>query len=302
VTDKEPNTLIAALASDNTSGAAEIIQRAGAAFSRLDESLSADDLIRLCARLMRAQPAMAPLVNLASSVIEAIEAASGAPVAAAREAVAVFLNRTARAAREAASRAAEHLIQDQTTVLTHSRSSIVVAAMVEASKLGKRFSVVATESRPLFEGRTLAGEMGRAGIPVTVIADAAAATALETVSLVLTGADRVTQSNVVNKIGTRMIALAARERHVPVHVTCDSSKFLAATEFDAHSDEHPSAELWPDAPSGIFVVNRYFEAVPLELISSIVTEGGIITADEAAAMARRHEVHPLLRRALAERI
>jgi translation initiation factor 2B subunit (eIF-2B alpha/beta/delta family) len=245
---------------------------------------------------------MAPLMNLANSVIEAIEAANSAPVPAAREAAAVFLTRTAQAAHDAALRAAGHLIDDRATVLTHSRSSIVVEAMVEASKLGKRFSVVATESRPLCEGRMLASEIRRAGIPVTVIADAAADAALETVSLVLAGADRVTPANVVNKIGTRMIALAARERNVPVHVACDSSKFIAAREADDCADEHPSAELWPDAPPDVRVLNRYFEAVPLDLISSIVTEQGIITALEAASMARSREVHPLLRSAVTEPI
>jgi translation initiation factor eIF-2B subunit delta len=143
--------------------------------------------------------------------------------------------------------------------------------------------------------------MRSAGIPVTVIADAAAAAILKTASLVLVGADRVTQDNVVNKIGTRMIATAAREMNIPVYAGCDSSKFIAAAGDEDCDVEHPGAELWPDAPSGVRVLNRYFEPVPLELFSSIVTEWKMLSAEEAGATAGKKELHPLLRTALAQR-
>ncbi len=171
----------------------------------------------------------------------------------------------------------------------------MLEALVEARRAGKQFKVVATESRPMFEGRKLANELSTDGIHVTVIADAAASLFIESVELILVGADRITPQHLVNKVGTKMIALAARERGVPIYAVCDTSKFVGVDYFeDTIRDQRDPRELWPDAPEGVAVQNRYFEPIPLVFFTGFVTERGALSDSEASACARDADVDPVL--------
>jgi translation initiation factor 2B subunit (eIF-2B alpha/beta/delta family) len=199
------------------------------------------------------------------------------------DAAARFVENAARAASAAATHAA-NLIDEGARVLTHSRSSTVLEAFAQARRAGKNFSIVATESRPMFEGRTLAEALVKQDVPVTLIIDAAAAVAIEEVDLVLVGADAITPVSVINKAGTRMIALAAREKGIRVFSVCDTSKFIRE-DCLAPEHEHPTAELWPDAPAEVIITNKYFESTPLTWFTGIVTEHGILSSNEAAQRA-----------------
>jgi len=46
-------------------------------------------------------------------------------------------------------------IKDGDTILTYSRSSVVEGVLLEAKRVGKEFSVVVVDSRPLYEGTPL---------------------------------------------------------------------------------------------------------------------------------------------------
>jgi translation initiation factor 2B subunit (eIF-2B alpha/beta/delta family) len=198
----------------------------------------------------------------------------------------------AQSAAERVSTLASELIKDGSHVLTHSRSSTVAAALLYARRSGKTFRVVATESRPLCEGRALASELAREGIRVTLIADAATAVAIADLDFVITGADHINPSAVVNKIGTRLIALAAREKGIPVYALADTTKFIGTLlKFD---DDHPGEELWGEAPPGVEVINRYFEPVPLDLFAEIITERGRLAPLEASLQAAKATGHPAL--------
>ncbi|HKP85831.1 MAG TPA: hypothetical protein VJZ26_07035, partial [Blastocatellia bacterium] len=158
---------INAIRDDNESGAAEILGRAAEVFSllageqRLMNPADRESALRLvietCARLALAQPDMAPLENLASEVGASASKATDAREVfeSALDAARGFTRWAARAARLATSHAAG-LVGDGATVFTHSRSSTVLAALSEARRAGKNFSVIATESRPALEGQRLA--------------------------------------------------------------------------------------------------------------------------------------------------
>lgn len=298
------------IASDNTSGAAEILRRAGAVFTLLDDGVSEHDadnfelaqqtVIETCTALVFAQFDMTPLLRLASAALSAARIATDArgSLKYAEDAALKFIASAERAAHDAALHSAT-LIRDGATVLTYSRSSTVLAAFVEAKRAGRDFSVVATESRPMLEGRALAEAVVSHDIPVTLIADAAASLAMDGVDLVMVGADKITPVNLVNKIGTRMIALAARERGLPLYAVCDSSKFIREDYFGATIRHLGSPdELWPDAPRGVVVVNRYFEPTPLACFTGIVTEAGVLSITEAARRAEEASIDNALVNAL----
>jgi translation initiation factor eIF-2B subunit delta len=266
------------IAQDRQAGASEIVRRAAQIFSLLDES---DDLLDVCRALIGAQPAMASLANLASAVAQSRRA---------EEAARRFIEKTERAIRDASLHAAG-LIKDNSTVLTHSRSSTVVRAFRAALRDGRAFRVIATESRPLLEGRRLASELADCGSAVTLIADAAAALFMDQIDFVLVGADTITPHHLVNKTGTRMIALAAAERSVPVYGLADAAKFI---DFSADEAARDPNELWADAPAGVGIINRYFEPVPIGLFTRIITEEGALEIAEVRRRAASSSLHPLL--------
>lgn len=295
------------IAIDNTSGAAEILNQAGDVFSLLNTGqpdASAEQAHRAvfetCIALARAQPAMSPLLRMASAVILAARKATTPQevLMSAETAARGFRWSAERAAHTAAQRAAR-MITAGAKVLTHSRSSTVMEAFLEARRAGTEFSVIATESRPMFEGRALAEELADL-VHVTLIADAAASLAMAEVDLVLVGADMLAPAYLVNKIGTRMIALAARERERPIYAVCDTSKFISG-DYMGHTPrrERAAAELWPDAPAGITVMNRYFEPIPLGYFTGIVTEDGTLSGDDAARRAEEASIDEALMELLA---
>lgn len=274
--------------SDRSSGAAELLRRAADVFPLLrgETVESIEDARRLvvdtCRALTEAQPYMAGIANLADSVKRAVaDADASQAIEKAALAAREFVEKAATAAERTAELTSAQ-IPENATVLTHSRSSTVLNAFVRARRAGRRFGVIATESRPLFEGRAVAETLAREGIAVTLIADAAAALVMERADLIMVGADRVTPEYVVNKIGTRMIALAANEVLVPVHAITDLSKFTRETMLPERPDLQGPGDLWRDRPSDVQVINRLFEPTPLALFTTIITEDGALTNQQAA--------------------
>lgn len=82
---------------------------------------------------------------------------------------------------------------------------------------GKGVEVYVWETRPLLQGaRRTAFELQEARIPFTLITDSAAATVIERCDLVLVGADRVAgNGDTANKVGTKMLAVRAKESKKP---------------------------------------------------------------------------------------
>jgi translation initiation factor eIF-2B subunit delta len=295
---------VEAIASDNTSGAAEILPRAVEVFTLLEHELSGrppieraqEAVLAVSVALARSQPAMSPLIRLSSAALVAARSSKSEPIESAARAAAGFVQEASRANITTATNAAG-LIGEGARLLTHSRSSTVLDALRRARRAGKYFSVVVTESRPLLEGRTLAQALVDEGAQVTLVADAAAGLAMQETDLVLIGADAVTAAKVVNKIGSRMIALAAQKQGIPIYVLCDTSKFIGQ-DLLALEREHSGAELWAGAPEGLRIVNRYFESAPLDYFTGIVCEDGVLSATEAARRADEAAIDEVLAEAL----
>lgn len=251
---------IESIRTDRRSGARALAAQAAETLSLADPASVRD----VAEALIAAQPTMAPMVNLARRTA----VASDVP-AACRE----FLAAMDRAGERVATHAAA-LIENGMTVLTHSSSSAVLAAFEHAHAAGARFSVIVTESRPLLEGISAAETLGRLGIPVTVIADAAVYRTLDRCRLVFVGADSVSSDAVVNKTGTALVALAARARNVPIYVLCGSEKFLPpAYTLPAEPPKDPGEVLDRPLPN-VTAENYYFEIVPLAWFTGLITEDG----------------------------
>jgi ribose 1,5-bisphosphate isomerase len=165
-------------------------------------------------------------------------------------------------------------------VLTHCHSSTVTNMLQRAKLEGKSFEVFCTESRPVFQGRITAKEMLDAGIETTLIVDSAVRYFMNEVDLVVVGADAITsEGNVINKIGTSMVALAAREARTPFYVVSELLKFDPATIHGNYEriEERSPREVWKDAPSGLIIRNPAFDVTRREFIHGIICEEGIIS-------------------------
>ncbi len=301
------DALIAPLRADVVSGAAQVSSTAARAFGRVaseGEAESAEELRELLGRLARgildAQPAMAPLVALGRSVLAAVEESDTVEGTRerAREAAGAFRERLQREA-EGVAREAARLLDEGATILTLSYSSTVLAAL-DRQAGGRASTVICLESRPMQEGRRLAERLASRRTRVLFAVDAAAWRLSLGADVVLLGADSVGDGGVVNKIGSCAVVHAARSRDVPVHVLAGTSKLLPPGFPQPTDDARPGEEVWK-APPGVRVWNRYFEAVPVERVTSIVTEEGPVEPGAVGALRESLAVPEPLRQWAEER-
>jgi len=155
-----------------------------------------------------------------------------------------------------------------------------------AHEQGKHPSVWADETRPVWQGaRLTAWELDRLGIPVTVIADGAAASIMQRgdVDLVVVGADRIAANgDVANKIGTYGLAVLARHHGVPFYVAAPSSTIDHRTPDgssivieDRDPEEVAAVHGHRMIPDGTAVENKAFDVTPAALVTAYVTETGV---------------------------
>lgn len=274
------DALVAPLRADVVSGAAvvgrtaaDVVIRFAGEADRGEEEGFRERLGRLTVRILEAQPAMAPLVTLATRILTAADEASvpGEARGAVVEAAQRFKEALATGGEEVAERARE-ILPTTGRVVTLSHSSTVRAALSCLGADGPE--VVCLESRPLSEGRTLARQLAREGIRVLFAVDAAARALIGSADAVVSGADSIGDRGAVNKIGTRSAAEAGRNAGVPVWVLADRTKLLPPGFPQRTVDDRPEKEVWR-SPPGVRVWNRYFEAVPLDLLEGVVTEDAI---------------------------
>jgi eIF-2B alpha/beta/delta-like uncharacterized protein len=290
------------LAEDNISGATEIAAKAAEVLALFADEADAEDasafVIQLAAMgraLIQAQPSMASLFNLVNSVISSTQEARDLDSArrmATTTAQAFAAQLHARS--EEIARQAPSLLSEGSRVLTHSRSSTVMTALQLAALQGRQLEVVCTESRPIHEGRAVAASLAKEGIKTTLIVDSAAGHFVSQVDLVMVGADSVSTDGVVNKMGTYPIALAASSQGVPFYTLCGTEKFLPTDYPRFRIEPKDPHEVWPEHPEEVTVINLYFDVTPLTYVSGVVTERGILAANELDEQLRQLKMHELL--------
>lgn len=257
---------IEALRANHTSGASgilsealEILFAARAAQTNLQEVADA---------ICRAQPTMAPVWNAAAAAL------SPDP-----ERLNRFAERVRRAPAAIARYTAAHFVDgslDPLRVVTISSSSAVVVALT-AIRATRPLHISCSESRPALEGRRLAADLAKDGVPVTYFTDAAIGHALNDADAVLVGADAIAASWFLNKSGTRMLAAAASQQGVPVYIVASRDKFVGrelAPRLVIRSGV--PGEVWDAPPPGIDVQNPYFESTPIDLVTAVISDIGIL--------------------------
>ena len=187
------------------------------------------------------------------------------------------------------------LIESRCEVLTHCNAGALATAgygtalgvIRTAHAAGRIAHVFAGETRPWLQGaRLTAWELVEEGIPVSLIADGAAAWTMRRrrVRWVIVGADRIAANgDVANKIGTCSLAVSARHHGVRFMVVAPTSTIDPGC---ANGDDIPIETRGEDellshagarvAPAGAGAWNPVFDVTPADLVDALVTEHGVV--------------------------
>lgn len=182
--------------------------------------------------------------------------------------------------------------------LTHCHSSTVVSIFKNALQNGQRCSIIATETRPRYQGRTTAQELFDAGFDdVTMIIDGVAVPVLEgakgPIDAVFIGADLLSSRGFVNKVGSLAIARACERGKIPLYCFSSLLKYDPRPFSYAFIEERSSQEIWPDAPNNLNFFAPAFDYIPYSQFTHIVCEAGILTDKTVAYTASSQ--YPFLR-------
>ena len=184
------------------------------------------------------------------------------------------------------------IIDKNDTILTHCNAGALACAdygtalgvIRAAHEDGKNVNVICDETRPVLQGARLSVfEMQQENIPVRLIVDGAAGHMMQKglVDKVVIGADRVAKGGVANKIGSLMVALAAKRYDIPFYVAAPISTFDYENDiFDVTIEQRDKDEVLKINGKYITkekteVENPAFDIVESDLITGIITEEGI---------------------------
>jgi methylthioribose-1-phosphate isomerase len=207
---------------------------------------------------------------------------------------AIKIHSEEQSATQIISKLGANLFRDGDTILTHCNAGplatagygTAIGALIEAQRQGKNIRVINTETRPLLQGsRLTAWELKVAGIPFKLITDSMAAYFMSkgSIQAIIVGADRIAKNgDVVNKIGTYMLAVLARENNIPFYVAAPLSTF----DYDTPSgefipiEERNTTEITEIygtvmTPEGTEVLNPAFDITPTCYITAIISEKGV---------------------------
>ena len=189
------------------------------------------------------------------------------------------------------------LMGDAKTVMTHCNAGALatggygtaLGVIRSACKRGLA-KVYAGETRPWLQGaRLTVWELAQDNIPVTLIADSAAAWLMKSGELdwIIVGADRIAANgDVANKIGTYSLAVLAKQHGVKMMVVAPVSTidFAMETGEGISIEQRNPDELLPECyindNSLISAWNPVFDVTPVNLITAIVTERGVVLEPE----------------------
>lgn len=247
------------------------------------------------AQIAAARPTAAHLSWAVQRVVPAVAEGPQAVLAAARALVEADVRACATLARLGAALVRSYVGDRPMALHTHCNAGALacvewgtalgVVRILHADGLVR--TVFVDETRPLLQGaRITAFELAEMGVPHQVIADSAGPglIARGMVDVVIVGADRIAANNdVVNKVGTYPLALAAARAGVPFVVAApiatidpDTPDGSAVVIEQRDPDEILVVRDRRIAPAESAAYNPAFDVTPADLVTAIVTEAGVI--------------------------
>jgi methylthioribose-1-phosphate isomerase len=199
--------------------------------------------------------------------------------------------------RELVPQGANVLHHCNTGALATGGAGTAQSVITAAHRAGKKIHVWVDETRPVLQGaRLTAWELGKLGVPMTLVADSAAGSLMSRglVDMIVVGADRIAANgDVANKIGTYSLAVLARHHGVPFYVAAPLSTVDPDTRTgkDIVIEERNAKEVVAPmgmaiAPRGTRAANPAFDVTPARLIAAIITDRGVARAPYRTSLRR----------------
>jgi translation initiation factor 2B subunit (eIF-2B alpha/beta/delta family) len=146
---------------------------------------------------------------------------------------------------------ASKVLSKHKTVLTISHSKTLIKIFGLWKKSCPNLKVIICESRPNNEGILMADELSKFKITTEVITESMSGKVIKEVDTVILGADQILRNdNIINKTGSRMLAILAKYQKIPVYVLASSDKIVHKR----------------------IIINENFEEIEKELITKIFTD------------------------------
>ena len=254
-----------------TGRALEILREAAS----LDQAATADKFLAslggVIAALIEARPAMVSIANYALYFQDELGSAALTSRSPQRLKKAAFsiadrLIKLHQKSTAAVARNAARLITGRSIVMTCSYSSAVCSALELARRGGRDFKVLAVESchKKISYGELTLQRLQQSGISGSIVPDSQVGWQAARADLMLCGADSVSLHGwLINGTPSLELAQMALRRGRPFYAVCETSKF------DARG-----------LTAGLREADPGFDLLPLELISGLVTERGILQPEE----------------------
>ena len=327
----EINKRIEEIADDKTSGASHIAKKAAECIDdfakwvldnkswlSIEEYL--EELTKIAISVIRSQPTMASVFRAVNDIVvltinqsSQLEAELGPDKI---KQLTYLCTSTQSAARkyileselalETIARAYGEVLHNGDTIMTISASSAVEALLLQANANSLEFTVFVPESRPMYEGRMMAQRLAERGIKTIMIADSAMFHFLKECSSILVGADRVMPEGIINKIGTYGLAIAAKEFKIPFYCACERTKCIPnLIPIDKIILAHPEDQIYEpvkdqNKPENLSIKNIYFDFTPMEYVTHILTEDGVLTNRQVEDYIKNLEILPELMSSLTQ--
>jgi S-methyl-5-thioribose-1-phosphate isomerase len=201
-----------------------------------------------------------------------------------------------------------NLIKDRMNIETHCNAGWLafvdygsaLAPIYNAWDKDKKIFVYVDETRPRLQGgRLTAWELFNQGIPHAILPDNAGASLMAQgkIDMIIVGADRIAANgDVANKIGTLEKAITANYYNIPFYVAapCSTIDFNTKTGKDIIIEQRDADEVKSlngiDQKGNLHTVtvnnplsdciNPAFDITPAKLITSIITNKGIVDPNE----------------------
>jgi eIF-2B alpha/beta/delta-like uncharacterized protein len=181
------------------------------------------------------------------------------------------------------------IIRKDSTILTHCHSSAVVELLSKAWERGTKFRVIATETRPLLQGLRTARELSDCGIPVVYTDDMAPGHIWQMhkrkIGVLVLGIDSIRKEGIVNKVGSYLLAVFARENKIPVYFVGELMKIDRRKNIfieERNAEEIVRQSRLPKAK----IENPAFDVTPWKYVTGVLTEKGMMKPKEIWRMMR----------------
>ncbi len=160
------------------------------------------------------------------------------------------------------------IFRRKSVVMTHCHSSEVMRLLKKNKNRIKE--VIVTETRPRYQGLITAKELSGL-MPVTFIVDSAVMSFIKETDMIIVGSDSMSKNGIANKIGTHLMAVAAKEERIPFYVVASKLKYDKRKKIII--EERSSDEVCK--LKNIKIRNPAFDITPWKYVTAVITEDGI---------------------------